>query len=320
MLLDREKIDEAARHIRSGKLVAFPTETVYGLGANALDANAVARIFEMKERPSMDPLIVHIADDTDLNRLTKSDDPRVLTLSEKFWPGPLTIVLPKSELVPDIVTSGLPTVGIRMPDNIWALELIHASGCPIAAPSANKFGRVSPTKAEHVRKALPELDYILDGGQTNIGIESTIISLDDQGFIILRPGFITELDLLSVLPKSDNVTLASNPLAPGMLKSHYSPVKPLFLIEEDKSTDINKFNSALISYGSYKDEAYKRQINLAKDGNLINFAINMFDAIHQLEDDPDVEQIHVLKVPENGIGIAIMDRLRKAAYAHQNKA
>jgi len=180
--------DLAAAFIRDGKVVAFPTETVYGLGADALNPMAVAKIFELKERPSFDPLIVHIASVDQLEALVKSIDERVHKLAQTFWPGPLTIVLPKSSIVPDIVTSGLPTVGIRMPDNPVALELIRKAGCPVAAPSANKFGRISPTTAAHVRKQLPDVDYILDGGKTTIGIESTIISLTPAGFRILRNG------------------------------------------------------------------------------------------------------------------------------------
>ena len=176
--MNKGKITEAVRIMRNGGLVAFPTETVYGLGANALDRFAVAKIFELKERPSFDPLIVHIASFDDLAKLTTGANENVMRLAKHFWPGPLTIVLPKSNIVPDIVTSGLDTVGIRMPDNEIALTLIKESGCPIAAPSANKFGQLSPVSASHVRKQLPNVDYILDGGTTTVGIESTIVSVE----------------------------------------------------------------------------------------------------------------------------------------------
>ncbi|MGB5653874.1 MAG: L-threonylcarbamoyladenylate synthase, partial [Robiginitalea sp.] len=188
-------LETAAKIITQGGVVAFPTETVYGLGANALDPMAVARIFELKERPSFDPLIVHIADLEQLQVLTTSEDPRIGKLAEAFWPGPLTLVLPKTAQVPDIVTSGLPTVGIRMPDHPMALGLIRTCGCPLAAPSANKFGRLSPTRAAHVTRHLPEADYILDGGTTRVGLESTIVRLESDGFLILRPGGITREDL-----------------------------------------------------------------------------------------------------------------------------
>ncbi|NCA81059.1 MAG: threonylcarbamoyl-AMP synthase, partial [Sphingobacteriia bacterium] len=176
----RNIIEQAAQAIREGEIVAFPTETVYGLGANALNPEAVAKIFATKERPSFDPLIVHISQVEDLYELTKTVDERILALAKAFWPGPLTIVLPKSDIVPDIVTSGLPTVGIRMPNNEIALQLISEAGLPIAAPSANKFGRISPTTAQHVKKQLPELEHIIDGGACKIGIESTVIAVHDD--------------------------------------------------------------------------------------------------------------------------------------------
>jgi L-threonylcarbamoyladenylate synthase len=217
-------IEIAAKYIQEGKLVAFPTETVYGLGANAFNPLAVAKIFELKERPSFDPLIIHIADLRQLEKLVLLIDDRVYQLAEKFWPGPLTMVLPKSNIVPDIVTSGLSTVGIRMPDNEIALELIRKSDCPIAAPSANKFGRISPTTAAHVKKQLPKVDFILEGGKTTVGIESTIITLTDNGFQILRNGIITQEELETII-QYDNHTIIEGISAPGMLQSHYSPSK-----------------------------------------------------------------------------------------------
>lgn len=195
MTSTNKEIEIAAQLIRDGKVVAFPTETVYGLGANALNAMAVARIYELKERPSFDPLIVHIADIEAIRQLTTTSDERVQLLADRFWPGPLTIILPKSEIVPDIVTSGLGTVGIRMPANPVARELIRRAGCPIAAPSANKFGQLSPTLARHVAKQLPDADFILDGGPADVGIESTIIALNEKGFEILRHGVITREDI-----------------------------------------------------------------------------------------------------------------------------
>ena len=193
-------IQKAAEVIRNGGLVAFPTETVYGLGANALDPIAVAKIFQLKERPSFDSLIVHIADIGELDRLTTGAGDLVRMLASKFWPGPLTLVLPRSALVPDIVTSGLPTVGIRMPNNAMALQLITTSGCPIAAPSANKFGQLSPVSADHVLKQLPDVDIVLDGGLTQVGIESTIVSVEGNRCQLLRPGFITLDDIEYALP------------------------------------------------------------------------------------------------------------------------
>ena len=232
--MKKNSISEAAQIIKNGGLVAFPTETVYGLGANALNPFAVAKIFELKERPSFDPLIVHIASFEDLHILSTGICENVMRLAKHFWPGPLTIVLPKSSIVPDIVTSGLDTVGIRMPNNSIALELIKQSNCPIAAPSANKFGQLSPVNAHHVKKQLPNVDYVLDGGNTSVGIESTIVSIEGDTCRLLRPGFITLEDIENALPDIFifNSTRPEKLVSPGLLKSHYSPKKPLYILNE----------------------------------------------------------------------------------------
>jgi L-threonylcarbamoyladenylate synthase len=306
----------AAKHIQEGRLVAFPTETVYGLGANALNPHAVARIFELKERPAFDPLIVHIASIDDVKKLTARHDERVYELAARFWPGPLTIILTKSDLVPDIVTSGLETVGIRMPNHPVALELIRQSGCPIAAPSANKFGQLSPTQAKHVSKQLPDVDFLLDGGEAQVGIESTIISLNEQGFEILRHGVITQEEIEAIIPyhaipERDKTNIVS----PGMLKSHYSPEKPIYLINENLPADIDKSKAGLLSYSGENTANYQLVELLSPDKDLKTCAVNLFAAIHRLEES-DVEYILAEPVPEIGIGIAIMDKLRKAAYRY----
>lgn len=308
----RTNIETAARFIREGKLVAFPTETVYGLGANALNPLAVAKIFELKERPSFDPLIIHIAHIAQLERLIQGNDKRVYHLAEKFWPGPLTMVLPKSDLVPDLVTSGLPTVGIRMPGNTIALELIRTSGCPVAAPSANKFGRISPTTAAHVKKQLPHVDYILDGGKTSVGIESTIIKLTEVGFQILRNGIITLEELEAVVP-FDAQTGIESLVAPGMMKSHYSPRKKL-LIAHSASMKTDKSKAGLISFSGELESGYRKVIRVSERKDLKDYAVNIFEAMHTFEDDDDIEVMVAEPVSETGIGNAIMDRLRKAAY------
>lgn len=304
-------IEIAAKYIKEGKLVAFPTETVYGLGANALNPQAVAKIFEIKERPSFDPLIIHIADIYQLEKLVLAADERIYRLAKKFWPGPLTIVLQKSCIVPDIVTSGLPTVGIRMPDNEIALKLIRSSGCPIAAPSANKFGCISPTTAAHVKKQLPDVDFIIDGGKTAVGIESTIIRLTDQGFQILRNGIITHEDIETIIPFDKN-TLIEKSLAPGMLKSHYSPRKK-FLIA-DPSLKIEKSKTGLISFSGELESGYLKVIRVSEKKDLKDYAVNIFAAMHTFEDDNDIEIIIAEPVPETGVGKAIMDKLRKAEF------
>jgi len=302
----------AAKFIQEGKVVAFPTETVYGLGANALNASAVAKIFEIKERPSFDPLIVHIGNMAQLEKLVLSPDDRVYKLAEKFWPGPLTIVLPKSIIVPDIVTSGLPTVGIRMPDNKIALELIQKADCPIAAPSANKFGRISPTTAAHVKKQLPEVDYILEGGKTSVGIESTIIRLTDYGFQILRNGIVTQEEIEAIIP-FDHHSIIEALSAPGMLKSHYSPGKR-FLIADDTTQSLDKSKAGLISFSGKLENGYRKVIRVSENNDLKDYAVNMFEAMHSFEDDNEIELIIAEKVAERGIGKAIMDRLRKAEF------
>jgi len=315
--MDIQQIQRAAQIIKDGGLVAFPTETVYGLGANALNPYAVAKIFAEKERPSFDPLIVHIASTDDIQKLTQSADERVYALTKKFWPGPLTIVLPKSEIVPDIVTSGLPTVALRMPNNAIALELIQMAACPIAAPSANKFGRISPTTAQHVRKQLPNVECILDGGASAIGIESTVITLYSDGFVILRQGFITQSDLEKVLPPSQQAVSKETELAsPGLLQSHYSPTKPIYILGECHG-EINKRNAAFLSLTGKNTEGYKRVVYLSRSADLKEAAVNLFGALHTLED-ADIEFIVAEPVPELGIGLAIMDRMRKAAYKYSH--
>ena len=316
-IIDHKEIQRAAEIIKSGGLAAFPTETVYGLGADAMNPIAVAKVFELKERPSFDPLIVHISDIEMLELLTIRTDERVFKLAEKFWPGPLTIVLPKSPSVPDIVTSGLPTVGIRMPDNPIALELIRQCGRPLAAPSANRFGRISPTRAEHVRKQFPKLECILNGGQCRVGIESTVIALNDDGFIILRQGVVTAEALETILPASKQKT-DSSPLvnsSPGLMKSHYSPEKPLYIIGEG-SLPGNKERAGLICFGKADTFGYKIIYNLSGSSDILEAAVNLFDALHFMED-ADIDHIVTHTVPETGIGSAIMDRLRKAAYRYK---
>jgi len=312
-----QQISIAAKHIKEGNLVAFPTETVYGLGADALNPYAVAKIFELKERPTFDPLIVHIASVEEIKRLTVNNDNRVYKLAEHFWPGPLTIILSKSNLVPDIVTSGLPTVGIRMPNHPVAIELIRQSGCPIAAPSANKFGQLSPTQAKHVNKQLPDVDFLIDGGESAVGIESTIISLNEKGFEILRHGIITKEEIEEIIPyyavpDRDKTNIVS----PGMLKSHYSPNKPIYLLDKNIPEFIDYNKAGLLSFSGKDTTKYKIVELLAPDGDLKTCAVNLFATIHRLEES-DVDYIIAETVPEVGVGIAIMDKLKKAAYRYK---
>lgn len=316
--MDNIQIQTAAKIINEGGLVAFPTETVYGLGANALNPLAVAKIFALKERPTFDPLIVHIASYGDLKILTSESVELVLQLTKRFWPGPLTIVLPKSPLVPDIVTSGLSTVGIRMPDNEIALELIRASKCPIAAPSANKFGNLSPVCASHVKKQLPNVDFILDGGKTKIGLESTIVSIEENICTLLRPGKITIDEIKNAFPGVFvfNTHQSEQLIAPGLLKSHYSPTKPLFIYEKEQNTLPNHSGIILHSLEHKKNNA-KKIIYTSQNNNTLEIASNLFSSLHIMEDDEEIRQIFIEPVLEEGLGIAIMDRIKKAVYKYE---
>ncbi|MGM0556352.1 MAG: L-threonylcarbamoyladenylate synthase [Myxococcota bacterium] len=234
---DSDIIDRAARVIRDGGLVAFPTETVYGLGANALDAGAVEKIFEAKQRPPNNPLIVHIADTEDARDLVRDWPEDAQRLAEAFWPGPLSMVLPRAGRVPKVVTAGLDTVGVRLPAHPVARALIRAAERPISAPSANLYTGVSPTSARHVERALgPAVDVILDAGPTRVGIESTVVRLDDGGITILRPGMVTAGDLERVVDRVDYLdeALAAGRRreSPGLAPKHYSPSCELVLADD----------------------------------------------------------------------------------------
>ncbi len=318
--MDQKQIETAAQIIKNGGLVAFPTETVYGLGANALNPFAVAKIFELKERPVFDPLIVHIADVKELIALTENPAESVFELVAKFWPGPLTVVLPKSKLVPEIVTSGLPTVGIRMPDNEIALKLIRESQCPIAAPSANKFGKLSPVKASHVRKQLPGVDFILDGGKTEVGIESTIISIEGNVCKMLRPGVITSEEIQKALPESliFSSEITHKIIAPGLLESHYSPSKPLHIIKSLETEFPERSGVILHGENGFK-QTVQKLVYTSRNFNYREIAANLFSALHTMEEDKNVKQIFIEAVNCVGLGIAIMDRINKAAYQYQSQ-
>jgi L-threonylcarbamoyladenylate synthase len=310
-----ENIIKAAGIIRSGGLVAFPTETVYGLGADALNPVAAAGIFEAKRRPFFDPLIVHISAIADIEKIAENPDAKVLKLMERFWPGPLTIVLKKRDIVPDIVTSGIPTVAVRMPVHPAALALIKASGTPIAAPSANRFGCLSPTTAEHVNSQLGDsIDMILDGGPCSIGIESSIVKFMNNRFYLLRPGGIAPEEIEDF---TGETLLSGNtedkPEVPGQLPYHYSPEKQVILT--DKITDIKDRCGYLFFRRpdfSYPDNRSKI---LSENGDLREAAANLFSHLHRL-DMLDIDKIYVERVEGSGLGVAIMDRLKKASMKY----
>lgn len=295
--------------------MAIPTETVYGLAANALDPGAVLKIFETKKRPSFDPLIVHIASAEALGRYTRQAPEEALRLAAAFWPGPLTLLLPKKAIIPDLVTSGLDTVAVRVPSHPMANGLLQMLDFPLAAPSANLFGQVSPTRAVHVKEQLDgQLPYILDGGDCTVGLESTIVGFPEGAPpTVYRLGGIPVEEIgrvigtVAVRPHS-----SSNPQAPGMLKSHYAPRKPLFLQENN---EILQGNISYLRFSSYLPGIPgERQLILSENGDLKTAARNLFAFLREL-DAADTAAIVAELLPEEGLGKAVNDRLRRAAAA-----
>lgn len=310
---DSSGIKEAAAVIRRGGVVAFPTETVYGLGADGLDPQACARIFEIKGRPRFDPLILHAASPARALKLFRKPPAAALRLMKKFWPGPLTLVLPKSAAVPDIVTAGLKTVAVRVPSGRHALALIKAAGRPIAAPSANRFGRLSPTDAAHVGGQLGDgPDIILDGGKTHIGVESTIIAFDRDRPVLLRPGGLPLEEIERAAgPVLKPAAGGKKPLAPGCLKKHYAPRARLKLLRGDKAPKPSG-RAAYLAFRARPSGSWKAVKVLSRSGDLREAAANLFGALHALEAS-GAGIIYAEAVPRHGLGRAIMDRLRRAA-------
>ena len=307
---------EAAERLRAGGLVAFPTETVYGLGANALDPRAVARIFEAKARPSFDPLIVHVPDLREAGRVASTSDPRLRSLAERFWPGPLTLVLPRRPELPEIVTAGLPAVGVRVPGHAVARALLATAGVPVAAPSANPFGSVSPTTAEHVAQGLGDrVDLILDAGPCRVGVESTVLSLVDDPPVVLRPGGVPHEELEAALGQTLEVRASSSrPSSPGLLERHYATRTPLRLLDETApQAPPERGRVGLLAFeGAPRGHGYAAVEVLAPDGRLTTAAANLFAALRRL-DALGLDLLVAEPVPEAGIGRAILDRLRRGA-------
>ena len=314
---DFKKLEQAAKIIKKGNLVAFPTETVYGLGANALDSKAVSGIFKAKGRPSDNPLIVHIADKKDVYKLTKEVPLEAEILMKKFWPGPLTIVLKRKKIVPKIVSAGLNTVAIRMPKHDVALELIKRAKVPIAAPSANVSGRPSPTSAKHVIHDLfGKIDAIIDGGEAEIGIESTVIDLSGEIPTLLRPGKITpeqlekELGIVKIhgsLKGNKKVKVLISK-SPGMKYIHYAPNAKVILVVGKNKNKIKKKIYLLSKNYKLKNKT----IRIIEVRSLESFAKNIF-RIFRGSDKKKIDVILVPGVEEKGLGLAIMNRLKKAA-------
>ncbi len=311
---EKARIESAANIIRKGGVVAFPTETVYGLGADALNESAVRKIYAAKGRPPDNPMIVHIADKKDFHRLV-SEVPLKVERLMKFWPGPLTIVAKKSELIPGAVTAGLDTVAIRMPDNRIALELIKAS-VPIAAPSANLSGRPSATTAGHVIDDFyDKIDLIIDGGPCEVGIESTVIDMSGDMPVLLRPGKITLEELRRVLGKVTVAERSDKPKAPGMKYEHYRPKPEVVLVRDFRRLDsvAKDFRAsgkkvAIIAATKFSYDADEVEIF----SNPSKFAHNLFSSFRIFEKN-GIDVILVEALPEKRIGLAIMNRLKKAA-------
>lgn len=313
-------VEHAARLLRDGKLVSFATETVYGLGANALDVHAVARVFAVKNRPHFDPLIVHIAERSWLPRLVTWWPETAERLAARFWPGPLTLVLPKTALVPDLVTSGLPSVAVRMPSHPLALELLRLADVPVAAPSANLFGQLSPTRAEHVADRLgDQIDYLLDGGSCSVGVESTVLLLEPDGRVrLLRPGGVACEEIEAVigpLCAASHATTADDraTLSPGMLPQHYAPRTPLSLVADIAAWTIPNRCGLLTLQPHPAANRFAGAEVLSASGNLTEAAANFFAALRRL-DAARVERIVAERLPNRGLGVALNDRLSRAAH------
>ena len=321
---DAPEFLDAARALREGLLVAFPTETVYGLGANALDRKAVQSIYEAKGRPGDNPLIVHIADLEMLKPLVTEIKPDALKLISAYWPGPLTIIMKKTAVVPDITTGGLDTVAVRMPDNHIALELIRRAGVPVAAPSANRSGRPSPTMTKHVLEDLNgRISYIIDGGPCKVGVESTVIDMTVEPAVILRPGGITPLMIKQVIGSVEldrsivDRIAVDRPKSPGMKYKHYAPKAEVFVVSGDYGSIVNWLNKAVSEDRkagiksvilAAKEHIQEYGLSDAMSYGSINDASEVASNIFRLFRECDrigAEKIYVEAIPKEGIGLAV---------------
>ena len=330
-----ENLRRAGECIAHGGLVAFPTETVYGLGADAFDARAVARVFEAKARPSFDPLIVHVCTKAEVDRVAAIPGPKARVLMETLWPGPLTLVMPKLPSIPDIVTGGLTTVAVRLPDHPLARAIIAYSGTAVAAPSANPFGYLSPTLAQHVARGLGDkVDIIIDGGPCAVGVESTVLDMTTDPPEVLRPGGMPAETIESVIGPlrrrgSDRGTegpldsRAAKPLAPpspGLLENHYAPSTPLYLVGSGAIASARPSGRAAVLVSSALSDATLAETAgrfalaryLSPSGDLVEAAAGLFAALHEL-DSGGFEEIWAELAADAGLGAAINDRLRKAS-------
>jgi L-threonylcarbamoyladenylate synthase len=320
-------ISQAARLLRAGELVAFPTETVYGLGAHALDERAVRKIFEAKGRPSHNPLIVHVSGVDEAQQVAAAWPLAAQRLAERFWPGPLTLVLPKRAVVPDIVTAGLESVALRVPAHPVALALLRVAGVPVAAPSANRSTELSPTTARHVEKSLGDrVAMIVDGGPTTVGVESTVVDLTGESPLLLRPGAISADDLAPVIgpvarPIADPAGEAPRP-APGMLERHYAPRAALLLYDPSNARDVEQARQRVreeAARGGRVGLLAREQIAAFEAHDVVMmpqtpdaYARRLYATLHDL-DDVGCTLILVERVPTGGAWAAVADRLERGA-------
>jgi L-threonylcarbamoyladenylate synthase len=310
----RKAVAAAVEILNRNDVVALPTETVYGLAGDALEPEALAKIFEVKERPFFDPLILHVENEEWLAQLTRPPEkasPVVEALMERFWPGPLTILFPKSDLVPDLVTAGLPQVAIRMPAHPVFVGVLRAFGKPLAAPSANRFGRISPTRGEHVFEELAgRIPLILDAGPTIVGLESTIVRVNEEKIEILRQGAVSVENLSEIAPIK-KFAVPENIVAPGQTASHYAPGKLLHLFGPE-AFGPNSDRDALICWGPVQyAENFSIVRSLSETRDLREGAQRLFSLLREL-DRANIRQIFIEAIPEVGLGKAIMDRIRRA--------
>lgn len=309
-------IDLVVKLLKEGQLVGIPTETVYGLAGNALDENALTQIFKVKNRPTFDPLIVHTNSFEKVHDFVLDMPKKAHVLAKHFWGGALTLLLPKKNIIPDLVTSGSPLVAIRIPNHALTLEVLSRLDFPLAAPSANPFGYISPTTAQHVEAQLGDkIAYILDGGSCQLGLESTIVGFEQEQAIIYRKGGISIEAIEQVIGKVEvKAHSSSNPQAPGMLKSHYAPRIPLILGEIGKLIqEYAEQKIGILSFKKYFDGVpTNQQLILSEKGDFGEAAKNLFSAMRTL-DQMDIEVILADLLPEQDLGRAINDRLRRAA-------
>jgi L-threonylcarbamoyladenylate synthase len=315
LFMNDSGIELAEKLLREGNLVAIPTETVYGLAANALDIKAVAKIFEAKNRPTFDPLIIH-TDSIEKIKSWVTDFPeKAQQLAQHFWPGSLTLLLPKAAIIPDLVTSGLDRVAVRIPNHPLTLSLLEKLDFPLAAPSANPFGYISPTKAEHVTAQLGDkVSLVLDGGSCEVGIESTIVGFEQEKTIIYRLGGISVeaieqiVGAVEIRPHS-----SSNPNAPGMLESHYAPRKP-FCLDKEKLKQYPSERVGVLAFSqTLENIPVENQKILSPNGSYWEAAQNLFALMRELDEMPHIEVIFAELLPEENLGRAINDRLRRAS-------